>query len=247
MEATASHNKDLERFVYSNVPELARMEQTISILQLCGVFPESPHLLHDCVRMCTAILEDATSLAIYHRAHVLKRPLSDCIKEIYCPVWQSLLEKWAVSLNPESSRCEVAADRPLEAFLTRLVVLWAHFVVAQVLRSVAVCDDSHHSHVVPTRRIQVAEYQPDNTTSPPDVCTDKVELPETEELQWWALCLPPELVVSVASDAASVLQRAARLWTEEDLGYMESVVHTLGEMCVLAVLISIYTMSMLCM
>ena len=60
--------------------------------------------------------------------------------------------------------------------------------------------------------------------------TAEKELVEYDHLQWWTLCLPTDLVGSVASEAATVLQRAAQLWTEEDLQEMVSSDHSLGKM-----------------
>lgn len=229
MEATVPRDKDVEQFAFSNIPELARMERILSIMQLYSVFPEGPQVLQDCVGMCTALLEDSTSLALYRRLHVLQHPLSVCLKDIYCPVWQSLLDKWTGSLSTENLRCEGEADRPLKTFLTRMAVLWTHAVVAQILRSVMVRDANPRNPISATRRILVAEYQPDNACQPAQY-TAEVELVEGDNVQWWALCLPPDLVDSVASEAPTVLQHAARLWTEEDLRCMASADHSLGKL-----------------
>lgn len=227
MEVTVAH---VERLACSSIPEIARIQRILSTMQLHGVFQEGPHLLDDCVGMCTALLEDGSSLALYHRARVLPHSLSVCIKDIYCPVWQSLLDKWMGSLSKEGSRCEGDVAHPLKAFLTRLTVLWTHGIVAQILRSITACDVGPRKAISPTcvRRILVAEYQPDSAGNPAQ-CTAEVELAESDNLQWWALCLPTDLADGVSNGAATVLQHAARLWVEEDLRDIVSADHSLGK------------------
>ena len=198
-------------------------------MQRYGVFAVGPQLLRDCVALCTALLEDGTSLALYCRATVLLYSVSVCLKDIYCPVWQSLLDKLGTgSLRMERSRCEGDVDR-LKVYLTRVVVLWTHAMVAQILKSMAMCDVSSHNPSAASRRILVTEYQPGTACLSAQSTAEK-ELVECDHLQWWTLCLPTDLVGSVASEAATVLQRAAQLWTEEDLQEMVSSDHSLGKM-----------------
>ena len=59
--------------------------------------------------------------------------------------------------------------------------------------------------------------------------TAEKELVEYDHLQWWTLCLPTDLVGSVASETATVLRRAAQLWTE-DLQERLLSDHSLGKM-----------------
>ena len=245
MEEPSALNKDTAELACSIIPEMATTEQIICTMQRYGVFAAGPQLLRDCVALCTALLEDGTSLALYRRANVLLCPVSVCLKDIYCPVWQSLLDKWTGSLRMENSRCEGDADR-LKVYLTRVVVLWTHAMVVQILKSTAMCDVSSHNTSAASRRILVTEYQP-GTACLSGQSTAEKELIECGHLQWWVSCLPTDLVGSVASEAATVLRRAAQLWTEEDLQEMVSSDHSLGKMmggvcvCVCVLCMYVYT------
>ena len=220
-------------------------------MQRYGVFAACPQLLRDCVALCTALLEGGTILSLYRRANVLLCPMLVCLKDIYYPVWQSLLDKWTGSLRMESSRCERDADR-LKVYLARVVVLWTHAMVVQILKSTAMCDVSSHNPSAASQRILEVEYQPGTACLSAQSTAEK-ELVECDHLQWWTLCLPTDLVGSVASEAATVLQRAAQLWTEEDLQEMASSDHSLGKMmggvcvcvcvCELCMYVYIYTSS----
>lgn len=227
MEKPSDLNKDTAQLSCSIIPEMSTTEQIVFTLQRYGVFEEGPQLLRDCVALCTALLEDGSSLALYRRANVLPYPVSVCLKDIYCPIWQSLLDKWTGSLRMESSRCGGDADR-LKVYLTRVVVLWTHAIVKQMLKSTAMCDVSSHNSSAVSRRILVTEYQPGTTCLSAQSTAEK-ELVECDHLHWWTLCLPTDLVGSVASEAATVLQREAQLWTEEDLQEMVSSGHSLGK------------------
>ena len=233
MEEPSALNKDTAQLACSIIPEMGTTEQIICTMQRYGVFAAGPQLQRDYVPLCTALLEDGSSLAPYRRANVLLCPVSVCLKDIYCPVWQSLLDKWTGSLRIERSRCEGDADR-LKVYLIRVVVLWTHAMVVQILKSTTMCDVSSHSLSAASRRILVTEYQP-GTACLLTQSTAEKELVECDHLQWWTLCLPTDLVSSVASEAATVLRRAAQLWTE-DLQEMVSSDHslgkTMGDMCV---------------
>ena len=227
MEEPSAFNKDTAQLSCSIIPEMATTEQIIGTMQRYGVFAAGPQLLRDCVALCTALLEGGTIFSLYRRANVLLCPVSVCLKDIYCPVWQSLLDKWTGSLRIERSRCEGDADR-LKVYLIRVVVLWTHAMVVQILKSTVMCDVSSHSLSAASRRILVTEYQP-GTACLLTQSTAEKELVECDHLQWWTLCLPTDLVSSVASEAATVLRRAAQLWTE-DLQEMVSSDHSLGKM-----------------
>ena len=110
-----------------------------------------------------------------------------------------------------------------------MVVLGTHAIVAQILKSTAMCDVSSHNTSAALWRILVTEYQPSTACLLAQSTAEK-ELLECDHLQWWTLCLPTDLIGSVASEAATVLQRSAQLWTEEDLQEMVSSDHSLGKM-----------------
>ena len=192
MEEPSVLNKDTAELACSIIPEMATTGQTIFTMQRYGVFVAGPQLLRNCVALCTALLEDGSSFAIYCQANVLLCPVSVCLKDINCPVWQSLLDKWTGSLRMESSRCEGDADG-LKVYLTRVVVLWTHAMVAQILKSTAMCDVSSHNSSAASQRMLVAEYQPGTACLSAQSTAEK-ELVEGDHLQWWTLCLPTDLV-----------------------------------------------------
>ena len=102
-------------------------------------------------------------------------------------------------------------------------------MVVQILKSMVMCDVSSHNPSAASQRIPEAEYQPGTACLSAQSTAEK-ELVECDYLQWWTLCLPTDLVGSVASEAATVLQCVAQLWTEEDLQEMVSSDHSLGKM-----------------